>query len=107
MRLNFTYDLSAHRILHDREVRSRLSGMRSAGVETIFVFGYFYGHYESPEEEIARARRVLEDEGFRTGVINLPCRTTRRCGSRSVTAGKCAPTRPVGAIRRRRASRRR
>ena len=73
MRLNFTYDLSAHRILHDREVRSRLSGMRSAGVETIFVFGYFYGHYESPEEEIARARRVLEDEGFRTGVINLPC----------------------------------
>ena len=73
MRLNFTYGLSAHRILHDREVRSRLPGMRSAGVETIFVFGYFYGHYESPEEEIARARRVLEDEGFRTGVINLPC----------------------------------
>ena len=73
MRLNFTYDLSAHRILHDREVRSRLTKMRSAGVETIFVFGYFYGHMESPEEEIAKARCVLEDEGFRTGVINLPC----------------------------------
>ncbi len=73
MNLNFTYDLSAYRILHDPEVRSQFSKMKSVGVETIYVFGYFYGKYESAPEEIATARIVLENEGFNTGVINIPC----------------------------------
>ena len=70
--LSFTYDLSAHRIIHDPEVRGSFSLMRNAGVDTIYVYGYFYGHFDSEENEIAEAKRILENEGFSTGILNLP-----------------------------------
>lgn len=72
MKLNFTYDLSARRVLHDREIYSRFEKMKHAGVETIYIFGYFYGSFESPPDDIAAAKKVLEDSGFNVGVINLP-----------------------------------
>jgi hypothetical protein len=72
MKLNFTYNVSPRRLLHDKTVSGSLDKMRRAGVKTIYLFGYFYGSFESEPEHIAKAKKVLEDEGFATGIINVP-----------------------------------
>lgn len=73
MKLNFTYDLSAHRILTEPEYRGALGRMKKSGVERIYLFGYFYGRFESDPEEISRAAKLLREDGFDVGAINLPC----------------------------------
>ncbi len=72
MRLNITYNVSPRRLLLDETVSKSLDKMRRAGVETIYLFGYFYGEFESDPEHIAKAKKRLEEEGFTTGVINVP-----------------------------------
>lgn len=72
MKLNFTYDLSPKRLLFDNTVSGSLDKMKKAGVETIYLFGYFHGSFESDPEYIAKAKKILEEEGFKTGVINIP-----------------------------------
>lgn len=71
MKLNFTYDLSANRILRDPEVYTRFEKMKKAGVETIYVVGYYTGIGTSIED-MAEAKKVLEDSGFSVGVLNVP-----------------------------------
>ena len=72
MKLNFTYNISPHRLLNDRHLSSRLKKMRNAGVETLYLFGYFYGTFESTLDELEKAKVIVENEGFRTGIINVP-----------------------------------
>ncbi len=73
MKLNFTYDLSPHRILTDQEYRGVLRRLKKCGVEFIYLFGYFYGRFESDPGEIGRAAALLREEGFGVGAVNLPC----------------------------------
>lgn len=73
MKLNFTYDLSAARVLNDPAVYGRLKKMRSAGVDMLYLCAYFYGRLESKIDEIVKAKALLENEGFKVGILNVPC----------------------------------
>lgn len=73
MALRIAYDLSAHRLVTEAPMRAALPRLRRAGVGTLYLFGYFYGHFESSEDEMAQAFRILREEGFDTGAIHLPC----------------------------------
>lgn len=72
MALSFNYDISARDVMHHPEIGKRFSLMKKAGVEHVWLMGYFYGRHECDPEDIYRARKRLLDEGFLTGVISLP-----------------------------------
>ena len=72
MPLSFNYDVSAKDVMHHPEIGKRFELMKKAGVEHVWLMGYFYGRHESDPEEIYRARKRLLDEGFQTGIISLP-----------------------------------
>lgn len=68
--LNLSFDLPASEILAASP--ERFAQMRRAGVETLYVQGWFFGKYEDDPERISRAGRRVREEGFRTGVVNVP-----------------------------------
>ena len=72
MPISINYSVSARDVLTHPEFPTRMKWMKRAGVEHLWLFGYFYGHHESEPEQIYRARLRLEAEGFQTGVISLP-----------------------------------
>lgn len=72
MALSMNYSLNAQDVLTHPEMPDRLQRMRRAGVQHLWLYGFFYGHHESKPELLARARRRLLDEGFETGVLSLP-----------------------------------
>ena len=72
MPVSLNYSVSARDVMTHPEFPARLKWMKRAGVEHLWLYGYFYGHHESDPEQIYRARLRLEEEGFRTGVISLP-----------------------------------
>lgn len=72
MPISINYSVSARDVLTHPEFPARLKQMKRAGVENLWIYGYFYGHHESDPEQIHRARILLEEEGFRTGVLSLP-----------------------------------
>lgn len=73
VKLNLNYNVSAHRVLHDRKMRDMLPIMRDTGVETLWLFGYFYGRFESTLAEIEAANKYLVSEGFTVNrAISLP-----------------------------------
>lgn len=73
MKLNFSYDLSAPRVLRDPTVYSRLPLLYEAGVRHVNLNGYFYGHYIDTPEDLRSAKARLEEAGFSVGIINLAC----------------------------------
>jgi len=72
MALSFNYDISARDVMHHPEIGKRFEYMKKAGVEHVWLLGYFYGRHESDPEDLYKARKRLLDEGFQTGVISLP-----------------------------------
>ncbi len=46
--------------------------MKKAGVENLWLFGYFYGRHESDPEQMYRARLLLREEGVESGVTSVP-----------------------------------
>ncbi len=70
--LRFSYDFSARTPLYDPDYPNKIRLLKGAGVEVIWLFGYFYGYWESSPEEIKKAKKILEDDGFEVGVINVP-----------------------------------
>ena len=72
MPISINYSVSARDVLTHPEFPARMQWMKRAGVEHLWLFGYFYGHHEADPEQIYRARLRLEEEGFQTGVISLP-----------------------------------
>ncbi len=72
MKLRIHYDLSARDVLTHPDFLQRLQWMKDAGVHGLWLSGYYFGRHESDPEQMARARLLLEDEGFETGVISLP-----------------------------------
>lgn len=72
MAISINYDISARDVLYNPEFPDRLRWMKRAGVEHLWLFGYFYGRHESDPEMMYRARLLLEEEGFKTGVCSVP-----------------------------------
>lgn len=72
MPISINYSVSARDVLNHPGFPERMRMMKAAGVEHLWLFGYFYGHHEADPETIFRARQRLLDEGFQTGVISLP-----------------------------------
>ena len=70
MRIN--YNFSANIPLSDPEYPQKLKHLKAAGVETIWLFSYFYGHWESSIEKLRLAKQVLENDGFEVCAINVP-----------------------------------
>lgn len=72
MPVSINYSVSARDVMNNPEFPARLKWMKRAGVEHLWLFGYFYGHHEADPELIHRARLRLESEGLQSGVISLP-----------------------------------
>ena len=71
-KLRFNYGFRAHEVLHHPEAPQRIRWLKECGVETIWLDGYFYGHYEADDETMLAAKRRLEDEGFDVNAISVP-----------------------------------
>ncbi len=69
MKIHWT--LSAKQVLDPAQSRHILSLFRNAGVNHINLFGYFWGCYESPVDQLARAKNLLLQEGFSTGIASM------------------------------------
>lgn len=72
MKLDMNYSVSARDVLTNPEMGARFDMMRRAGVNRVWLEGYFYGHHETAPEDIARARTRILDAGFESGIISLP-----------------------------------
>lgn len=72
MSISLNYSVSARDVLTHPEIGARLRQMKRAGVEHVWLDGYFYGHHESELEQLYQARLRLLNEGFETGVISVP-----------------------------------
>ncbi len=72
MPISIHYDVSARDVLTHPDFPRRLNMIKRAGVQHLWLGGYFYGHHESEPEQLDRARKRILDEGFHTGVISLP-----------------------------------
>lgn len=72
MQMKLNYDYSAHKILHDPEWQHKADLMKRAGVQRMWLGGYFYGSWDSDPEEISKVKRMLEEEGFEVEAIDLP-----------------------------------
>jgi len=46
--------------------------LRDAGVNTIWLYGFFFGKLWSPIEDMVKAAGLLRENGFEVGVIQLP-----------------------------------
>lgn len=66
------YTIGAHDLLHHPETPQRLRLMREAGLTHVWLTGYYFGRHESDPEELYRARKLVLEEGFQTGVLSLP-----------------------------------
>ena len=69
---SINYSISANDVLNNPEFPARLRWMSEAGVDTLWLYGFHYGHYDSEAEQVYQAKRRLEEMGFGTGVISLP-----------------------------------
>ncbi len=70
--MKINYNFSADLPLSDPTYAEKAKRMKRAGVETIWLFGYFYGRWDTSVEKLERAKRILEDDGFEVGAINVP-----------------------------------
>lgn len=70
--LNINYSIGAKTVLHDPDIERMLAEMKEAGVDVLWLFCYFYGHFASTFEEMRAAKKVLEDHGFEVQAINVP-----------------------------------
>jgi len=71
-KLNINYSIGAKTVLFDPDIESMLAEMKTAGVDVLWLFCYFYGHYNSTFEEMRLAKAVLEGHGFDVQAINVP-----------------------------------
>lgn len=69
---SMNYDVSPVDVMKNPLFPERLERMKKAGVDSLWLAGYMYGHYDSDEETLFRAKKRLEEEGMRVGVISLP-----------------------------------
>lgn len=71
--LSIHYSISAGRVLRETGMKEMLNDMQEAGVGTVWLYGYFFGRFESSIDEMKQAKLLLEEQyGFAVNVINLP-----------------------------------
>ncbi len=72
MPLSIHYDISAKDVMNNPDFPRRLRLMKRAGVENLWLFGFFYGRHESDPELMYRARLRLAEEGVASGITSVP-----------------------------------
>gem|GEM_PF-469857 len=66
------YSLPSKLVLDATKVDAVLSMLETAGVRKIWLYGYFFGHFDAPIEKMIEARDVLKEHGFDTGACSMP-----------------------------------
>lgn len=66
------YSLDAAIVLDADRGPETLGMLKDAGVNTVWLYGFFFGKLWSPVEEMAKAADLLRSYGFEVGVIQLP-----------------------------------
>ena len=71
--LNFHYDFLTSLVLTDPEFfTKKVPYMKAVGVKTVWLDNYIYGMWQNTPEEAARAKAMLEAEGFEVQAICVP-----------------------------------
>ena len=71
--LNFHYDFLTSLVLTDPEFfPKKVPYMKAVGVKTVWLDNYIYGEWQNTPEEAARAKAMLEAEGFEVQAICVP-----------------------------------
>lgn len=71
--LNLHYDCSPRQVLRDPEFfTKKVPFMKAAGVKTMWLCDLVYGRWYGTAEDISRAKKMLEDEGFDVQAITVP-----------------------------------
>jgi len=70
--MKICYNCSANVVLNDPDWSKKAAIMKKAGVSRMWLFGYFYGSWETSPEDVARAKKILEADGFEVKAINVP-----------------------------------
>ena len=71
--LNFHYDFLTSIVLNDPEFfTKKVPYMKAVGVKTVWLDNYIYGMWQNTPEEAARAKAMLEAEGFEVQAICVP-----------------------------------
>ena len=71
--LNFHYDFLTSLVLNDPEFfTKKVPFMKAVGVRTVWLDNYIYGEWQNTPEEAARAKAMLEAEGFEVQAICVP-----------------------------------
>lgn len=68
-RRRFHVCLSAEAIARDPGL---IPAIRAAGVDTVWLAGFFYGHWPYPLDRLAAARTALERAGIGVHIVNVP-----------------------------------
>jgi len=66
------YSLDSAIVLDAERGPATLLMLRNAGVNTIWLYGFFFGKLWSPIKDMVQAAGVLKENGFEVGVIQLP-----------------------------------
>ena len=72
MELNFHYSTGAGNLLNPADFKQRTALMKEAGVGTIWLGAYFFGHFDSDIETLVRMKAALEECGFEVNAISVP-----------------------------------
>nr|MDO8086889.1 hypothetical protein [Candidatus Sigynarchaeum springense] len=66
------YSLPARFILDHESAPAVLKMLRNSGVDKMWLWGYFFGHFDASPARLVEARAVLERSGFEVGIISMP-----------------------------------
>lgn len=90
--LSFHYDFLPDMILSDNsETHKRITQMKAAGVSTVWLDNFIYGAWQNSFDEIRKAKRILEEEGFTVQALNVPLGH----GGNALNGGESDPTIPL------------
>ncbi len=66
------YSVPAKLVLDRGRAPAILDMLHDAGVDKIWLYGYFFGHLEAPIPQLVESRAILERRGFKVGIISVP-----------------------------------
>ena len=90
--LNLHYDFLTSTVLNDPEFfTKKVPFMKGVGVRTVWLDNYIYGEWQNTPEEAARAKAMLEAEGFDVQAICVPLGH----GSNALNGDEADPTLPA------------
>ena len=90
--LNLHYDFLTEYVLQDPAFFTRkVPYMKAAGVKTVWLDNYIYGAWQNTPEDAARAKAMLEAEGFEVQAICVPLGH----GSNALNGDEADPTLPA------------